>query len=232
MSHQRMVYVVDQDQETRRALTANLAAIGAEAWPFASGGEFIEILPHLMPACILLDMDLPHGQALEVMAELRRRRLGWPVLATSARSDLACAVDTMKRGAVDFLQKPVGEAALAVALAPAWEALERAVEEDEARRSAQERIARLTPREVDIALALLRGLPNKSVAYQLGISVRTVEMHRAHIMAKLGVRSLAEAALLATHAGVGLMPPASSSVAPRPAPRLVPPPSYLARRHA
>lgn len=232
MSHQRMVYVVDRDQEARRALTSHLAAAGAEAWPFASGGEFLEILPHLMPACIILDMDLPSGQALEVMAELRRRRLGWPVLATSAHPDLAAAVDAMKRGAVDFLQKPVGDAALAVALAPAWEALEQAVEEDEARRVAQERIARLTPREIDIALALLRGLPNKAVAFQLGISVRTVEMHRAHIMAKLEVRSLAEAALLATHAGLGLLPPGASPAEPRPAPRLVPPQPYRARRFA
>ncbi len=84
------------------------------------------------------------------------------------------------------------------------------MQEAETRRAAQERVARLTPREVDIALALLSGRPNKGVAHDLGISVRTVEMHRAHIMAKLGVRSLAEAAVIATQAGLLVPPPCSA----------------------
>ena len=136
-----------------------------------------------------------------------------PVVALSARREVALAVETMKLGALDFLEKPVSAPALAAALAPAWKALEISVEESEARRSAQERVARLTAREVDISMALLGGWPNKTVAHEFGISVRTVEMHRAHIMAKLGVRSLAEVALLATQAGLDLK---RTSTAPRP----------------
>jgi len=202
MSRQLTVYVIDDDIEVRRFMSSHLSAIGAEAWPFASGAEFLEIVDHLMPACILLDMEMPHIPGLDVLAELVRRGVDWPVIGLSARDELAVAVEAMKLGAIDFLKKPVSEASLNSALAPAWIVLEKSVQTNEARRAAQERVGKLTPREVDIALALLRGQANKTVAHQLGISVRTVEMHRAHIMAKLGVKSLAEAAVLATQAGL------------------------------
>jgi two-component system response regulator FixJ len=202
MSHQRTVYVVDNDLETRRSLTINLASIGAEAWPFGSGGEFLEIFGHLMPGCILLDLDAEEG--LEVLAALVRRETGWPILAMSAEPRVDVAVQAMKLGALDFLEKPVDSAKLAAALLPAWNALEASLEQGEARRIAQERLGRLTARELDISLALFGGRSNKMVAHELGISVRTVEMHRAHIMAKLGVKSIAEAAVMATHAGLAI----------------------------
>ena len=200
MSHQRTVYVVDHDVEARRSLVINLASIGAEAWPFGGGSEFLEIFGHLMPGCVLLDMDGPDG--LEILAALVARETGWPILAMSGRPDVALAVEAMKLGALDFLEKPVDATKLAAALQPAWAALEASLEQGEARRVAQERLARLTARELDISLALFSGRSNKAVAHDLGISVRTVEMHRAHIMAKLGVKSIAEAAVMATHAGV------------------------------
>jgi two-component system response regulator FixJ len=239
MSHQRTVYVLDQDLASRRSLTGFLAAIGAEAWPFQSGGEFLEILDHLMPACILLDMEIEQPSGLEVLRLLAGRQIGWPVVALSARAEVAVAVEAMKLGALDFLEKPVTPSQLSAALMPAWAALEKSVEAAESRRVAQERVARLTPREVDIACALLSGRANKGVAHDFGISVRTVEMHRAHIMTKLGVKSLAEAAVLATRSGLllptsavaareGRAPPAP----PRPAQLSPPPPGqqYLARR--
>ena len=217
MSHQRTVYVIDRDLESRRALTGHLAAIGAEAWPFQSGLEFLEIVDHLMPACILLDMDIGRPDGIEVLRILQERQSGWPVIGLSAQPKLAVAVQAMKLGALDFLEKPVPGSALAEALIPAWSALERSIEEGEARRTAQERVARLTPREVDIAVALLAGRPNKAVAHEFGISVRTVEMHRAHIMAKLGVKSLAEAAAIASRAGLA---PAAARPAQAPQQRL------------
>lgn len=210
MSHQRTVYVIDQDLQSRRSLTGFLASIGAEAWPFPSGAEFIEIIDHLMPACILLDMEISGPSGIELLALLSKRQSGWPVVALSGRPDVRTAVQAMKLGALDFLEKPVNPSILSAALIPAWSALEKSVEEAEARRSAQERVGRLTPREVDIALALLSGRPNKGVAHDLGISVRTVEMHRAHIMAKLGVKSLAEAAMLASQSGL-LVPPSGAA---------------------
>lgn len=214
MAHQRTVYVVDDDLETRRSLTINLASIGAEAWPFGGGVEFLDILGHLMPGCVLLDMDCSDG--LDILAALVRRETGWPILAMSAAPRVDVAVAAMKLGALDFLEKPVDAAKLAAALIPAWNALEASLEQGEARRIAQDRLARLTARELDISLALFGGRSNKAVAHDLGISVRTVEMHRAHVMAKLGVKSIAEAAVMATHAGLPI------AQRPRVAPVLTP----------
>jgi two-component system response regulator FixJ len=211
MSHQRTVYLIDPDIESRRSTTRHLATVGAEAWPFPSGGEFLELFDHLMPACILLDMDVEQPSGLEMLRLIATRPSLWPVIALSGRPDVAVAVEAMKLGAQDYIEKPAGAAALSAALLPAWAALERSIQAAETQRAAQDRVSRLTPREVDIAAALLSGRPNKGVAYDLGISVRTVEMHRAHIMAKLGVRSLAEAAVIATQAGL-LVSPACSAI--------------------
>jgi two-component system response regulator FixJ len=220
MSHQRTVYVVDRDLASRRALNSHLARIGAEAWPFVGGAEFLDILDHLMPACVLLDMEAGPG-GLEIIAELAHRRPGWPVVAMSAAPEVAVAVDAMKLGALDFLEKPIEAASLAAALFPAWGSLERSLEQNETRRLAGERLGRLTPRELDIALSLFAGHSNKAVAHLLGISVRTVEMHRAHIMAKLGVKTLAEAAVLATQSGIAAAPPRSAPPAQSFAPSAV-----------
>ncbi|HEY0113029.1 MAG TPA: response regulator [Allosphingosinicella sp.] len=219
MSHQRTVYVIDDDLESRRSFTIQLAAIGAEAWPFATAEEFVEIAGHLMPACILLDMDIEAPTGLEVLGLLKDRGIAWPIIAMSGASQVSVAVEAMKLGALDFLEKPVHAPKLAAALIPAWSALESSLAQGEARRQAQELMGRLTPREFDIALALFAGHSNKVVAHDLGISVRTVEMHRAHIMAKLGVRSIAEAAVMATHAGLatrGGTAPAVRPAAPAP----------------
>jgi two-component system response regulator FixJ len=222
MSQQRRVYVVGQDVEVRRLLTQYVGVIGAEAWPFARGADFLEILDHLAPGCVLLDMDESDLPGIDILAEMLARQIAWPVIAVSAREDLQLAIRTMKLGALDFLHLPLGRDALALALAPAWQALERVVEAGESRRAAQERLARLTAREMDVLLALLGGRSNKAIAHDLGISIRTVEMHRAHTMAKLDVRSLAEAALLAPQAGLDLTGPGpgaekerSAALAPR-----------------
>ena len=215
MSHHRRVYVVARDLEVRRLLTQYVGGVGAEAWPFGSGADFLKILEHLEPACVLLDMDVDDRAGIEILAEMAARGSGWPVIAMSAREELSLAIEAMKLGALDFLRLPPNREVLALALAPAWKALEQAVTAGAARREAQERLARLTAREVDVSLALLNGGSNKTIAHQFGISVRTVEMHRAHIMAKLGVRSLAEAALLATQAGVDLSRRMSGAPRPR-----------------
>jgi two-component system response regulator FixJ len=206
MPHQRTVYLVDPDTDSRRSTAGHLGSTGAEVWSFQTAGEFLEIIDHLMPACILLDMDVEQPSGLEMLQLIAARPSAWPVIALSGRTEVSVAVDAMKLGAQDYLQKPVGAAALSAALILAWSVLERSIEASETRDAAQERVSRLTPREIDIALALLSGRPNKSVAYVLDISVRTVEMHRAHLLAKLGVRSLAEATVIATQAGLLVSP--------------------------
>jgi len=202
MSHQRTVYLIDDLAADRRILGAQLTALGAEAWPFASGSEFLGMVDHLPPACVLLNIEAGSMDGLTVLAELVRREIDWPVIAVSAGDDLRVAIGAMKLGAIDFLRKPLEPEPLAAALAFAGSALEKLIEASEARLQAQGKAAKLTPREKDIALALLSGEGNKSTAHQLGISVRTVEMHRSNIMAKLGARSLAEAAVLLMQAGL------------------------------
>lgn len=211
MSHQRRVYVVGGDPKVRRLLTGHVGAVGAEAWPFASGADFLGILEHLAPACLLIDMDECDVPGIEILAELVARSVAWPAIAVSGREELQLAIETMKLGALDFLRLPLNREVLALALAPAWKALEQVVEAAESRRVAQERLARLTAREMDVLLALLGGGFNKAIAHDFGISVRTVEMHRAHLMAKLEVKSLAEAALLAPQAGLEVPSSAATS---------------------
>lgn len=202
MSHQRTVYLIDDDAAMRRSLAAQLAGDGMDVWPFAGGAEFIAMIGHLRPSCILLDMEMPHVGGLDVLAELVRLEIDWPVIALSSRGDLRVAVEAMKLGALDFLEKPLQREPLENAIDFAWATLERSLEAGRARQEARERVSRLTRREADIALALMRGMANKSAAHELGISVRTVEMHRAHILEKLGVKSLAEAAVLMSQAGL------------------------------
>lgn len=213
MSHYRRVYVVARDVETRRLLTRHVSASGAETWPFPGGVEFLKMIEHLEPGCVLLDLDVGDVAGIDILGELGQRRPCWPVIAMSASDELQPAIEAMKLGAIDFQRLPPDRELLVRALESGWNGLEQKMEACTAQREAQEQLARLTAREIDVSLALLHGGSNKTIAHEFGISVRTVEMHRAHIMAKLGVRSLAEVALLATQAGLDLK---RASTAPRP----------------
>ena len=210
----RTVYLIDDDPASRRALAARLADLGLEAWPFAGAAHFVGMIDSLAPSCTLLSGDMVAPEALTLLRELAGRRPGWPVLVIAARTELAVAVLAMKLGAADFLLQPVAPARLAEALAAAGAMLDKASSADDARREVRERIAALTPRERDVGRALLEGMANKTAAHALGLSVRTVEMHRSRLLKKLGVRSLAEGAvliaqseLLADQGGVEGSPP-------------------------
>lgn len=198
----RIVYIIDGNPEDRRTLAGLLGEHGRSAWPFSDHGEFLTSLPLLRPGCIVLALGDPPSWGLTALADLRRRQVEWPLIMVGACDDIGTAVAAMKHGAWDFLQSPLDADTLNTALDLAESALERLLPETEGRRQAQMRLSTLTSRETDIALALLGGLPNKVIAYQLGISVRTVEAHRANIMVKLGVKSLAEMLLLMTQAGL------------------------------
>jgi two-component system response regulator FixJ len=199
METQETVYLIDDVSESRRALASRLAGCGAEAWPFPDPGAFLSVAARLRLAPLLL--ALPSPSALDLMDELAGRAMRFPVVAIAAGCDLACAVAAMKLGAVDVVDREVEIDRLTRALD---EARRRIAESEEAYTAcsiAQERVARLTPRERDVLRALLAGKRNKMVAYELGISTRTVEMHRAHLLAKLGARNLAQAATMLTAAG-------------------------------
>lgn len=186
------VFVVDDDEGVRESLSALLQASGFAAEAFGEGAEFLASVGPSRRGCVLLDVRLPDMNGLEVLTELAGRGVRLPVVMITAYADVALAVAAMRAGATDFLEKPYAEEAL---LTSVRSALRRDAEEadaaDDARRI-NDRLAELTPREREVLDRLLVGRQNKQIAYDLGISPRTVEIHRAHVMEKMGAGSLSQ----------------------------------------
>jgi two-component system response regulator FixJ len=183
-------------------MARRLAERGVEAWPLLSAGELLDLLSRLRPSVVVLSLSGPAQGGLDLLAELKRRGIDWPIIAYSADADVATAVAAMRLGAIDFLEAPLDPQLLTAALATARSRLEEFAENRHLIEEARERLARLTRRERDVAASLLAGNSNKTVAHALGISVRTAEMHRAHLIAKLEVRTIAEAAVVLSRAGL------------------------------
>lgn len=196
------VYVVDDDRDVRRSLSFMLGSSDIRAHPFGSGQDFIEALPDLDPGCVLLDLRMPQIDGFHVMAELARREVDWPVIVMTGHGEVPLAVRAMKLGAVDFIEKPFSEETLLACFGNAFPLLESRRDASRRRQEARERAGRLTSRETDVLRGLLAGDANKQLAARLGISLRTVEMHRGNMMERLGVDSLAEALRLAIEAGL------------------------------
>jgi two-component system response regulator FixJ len=199
---QKNVYVVDDDRDVRRSLSFMLGTAELASRPFASGTDFLESLDDLKPGCILLDIRMPQVDGFHVMAELARRHIEWPVIVMTGHGEVSVAVRAMKLGAVDFIEKPFEEAVLLSSLDRAFVLLKDRGETAQRKQLAQERVNALTAREKEVLRGLMAGMANKLLARELDISLRTVEMHRANMMDRLGVNSLAEALTLAVQAGV------------------------------
>lgn len=199
---QPLVYIVDDDRDVRSSISFMLGTSGWRTKPFTSGQEFVDTLDELEPACVLLDIRMPGLDGVQVLQTLVGQEIGWPVVIMTGHGEIPLAVQTMKLGAVDFLEKPFEEEPLQACLGRAWELLERVTEEERCQREARSSIERLTQRELEVLQGLRGGLSNKLVAHQLGISLRTAEMHRANMMARLRVKSLAEALRIASEAGL------------------------------
>jgi two-component system response regulator FixJ len=196
------VHVVDDDRDVRCSISFMLNAAEMQSRPFASGTDFLDSVDELKAGCVLLDVRMPDIDGFQVMSELAARGIEWPVVVMTGHGEVSVAVRAMKLGAVDFIEKPFDEDVLMGSLERAFVLLKDRGEKAERRRLAQERIATLTAREHEVLQGLMAGLPNKMLARQLDISLRTVEMHRANMMEKLQVSSLAEALTLAVQAGV------------------------------
>jgi two-component system response regulator FixJ len=179
-----------------------LGTAGFETRPFAGGGDFVEAVETLAPGVVLLDVRMPAPDGFQVMEELARRRIDWPVIVMTGHGDVPVAVRAMKLGAVDFLEKPFDDETLLAALDRAFGLLKDRGDKAERRRAAEERIGQLTAREHEVLRGLMAGFPNKLLARELNISLRTVEMHRANMMERLKVASLAEALTLAVLAEI------------------------------
>ena len=200
------VYVVDDDRDVRRSLSFMLAADQIRSYPFASGSDFLEALPDLDPGCVLLDLRMPETDGFAVLAGMAERFVDWPVIVMTGHGEVSVAVRAMKLGAIDFIEKPFTEETLQAALKNGLSLLVTREEQGQRRRRAHERVKLLTAREREVLQALLAGQSNKLIAEQLGISLRTVEMHRGNMMDRLQVSSLAEALTLAIEAGITAPP--------------------------
>ncbi|MFT4026204.1 MAG: response regulator transcription factor [Novosphingobium sp.] len=203
MSEQQVVHLVDDDEAIRRSASFMLRTAGLVVKTYASGLELLAAGKGLEPGCVLLDVRMPGMDGLEVQMALRERDIRLPVVVMTGHGDVSVAVQAMKAGAVDFIEKPFEKATLMDALEQGFAQLAQAGALARRAEAAGAQLGALTPREREVLEGLARGHPNKTIAYDLGISPRTVEIHRANVMSKLGVASLSEALRIAFAAGLG-----------------------------
>jgi two-component system response regulator FixJ len=204
MTGERTVHVVDDDAAVRRSLERLLDAAGFRAVSYETPMAFLAAAPGLSSGCVLLDVRMPGMDGLTLQAKLAKLDNHLPVVVMTGQGDVQTAVRAMKAGAVDFIEKPYEDEVLVKAIELALSLPRQSDRNREAAEAAQ-RVAALSPRERQVLDALVAGRPNKVIAYDLGISARTVEVHRARMMERLGVRQLAEAIRLAVMAR--LVPP-------------------------
>lgn len=199
----RHVHIVDEDTDDRDALRGSLQARpNLIVRCFRSGDAFMEQEAEIDDGVLLLGIDATGAGALDVLDAIARGSGRHAAVVLSARRDVALAVDAMKAGALDFVEKPCEPARLLGVLEQAFATLDRASAASRRVRAARAKIAGLSPREGDVLRGLIEGRPNKAIASELDLSPRTVEIHRAKVMEKLDVRSLSEALRIAFTAGM------------------------------
>ncbi len=196
------VHVIDDDPSALRGLTRLIRAAGMNADSFASAGHFLASGKRSGPGCIVLDVRMPEMTGPELQEELGKADYRMPIIFLSAHGDVPTAARTMKRGAVDFLTKPVDRDDLldAIRAALALDAEYRA--QLGVRGSARQQIEKLTPREHEVMSYVISGMLNKQIGVELGIAEYTVKVHRGHMMHKLGIDSVPELVRLCEKAGV------------------------------
>lgn len=186
------VFIVDDDPAIRFAMQALMDSVNVSHEIFSSGDEFLEKVGGSRPGCLVLDIRMPGLGGLELQEELLKRGSTIPIIFITGHGDVPMAVDAMQKGAVDFIQKPFRDQDLLDRIREALKTDEERRQEREAHAEVAERLARLTNREREVFDLVVTGKPNKVIAYELGVSQRTVEIHRARVMEKMQARSLAD----------------------------------------
>ncbi len=197
------IYLVDDEPSVRKALSRLLQSAGLEVAAFASAREFMAQSPAGRRGCLVLDVAMPEFTGLELQKWLSQTDSVLPVIFLTGRADIAMSVQAMKGGAVDFLTKPVNDAVLLAAVQEALRREQAAWQERGQRASIQSRLDTLTPRERQVLEHVVTGQLNKQIAHDLGTAEKTIKVHRARVMKKMGVTSLAELVRLAERAGLG-----------------------------
>jgi FixJ family two-component response regulator len=200
------VYLVDDDPDVLNAIDRLLQSVGLRVVTFLSPQQFLEDYDRNAPACLVLDLELPVLNGLELQRALEEEASALPIIFLTGRGDIASSVQAMKHGAADFLTKPVDDTHLIAAIRDALardQALRRV-------RSERERVAKclssLTERERQVLEQIVAGKLNKQIAADLGTSEKTVKFHRGNLMRKMGVRGVADLVKMAERAGVGSAP--------------------------
>jgi two-component system response regulator FixJ len=190
MTSDPVVYVIDDDDAARDALTFLLGASGFPVRGYASAQAFLEALPSLAAGCVITDVRMPDIDGIELLRRLRSNGIGWPVIVITGHGDVPLAVEAMKLGALDFIEKPYDADALLEAVRSALMAQATNAKRDTERAEVEERLATLSARERQVLDGLVAGQPNKIIAYDLEISPRTVEIYRANVMTKMQAKNL------------------------------------------
>ena len=199
----RTVFLVDDDEAIRHSASFMLRHSGFTVKTYPDGLTFLESVPEDYDGCVLLDVRMPGMDGLAVQNALNQRGINMPVIILTGHGDVPVAVEAMKGGAIEFLEKPYEKQALVGAIENAFALLDNQAVDDKRAREAKARLTDLTPREREVLECLVDGLTNKGIAQALSISPRTVEIHRAHMMEKLQADSLSNALRLAFLAGIG-----------------------------
>jgi two-component system response regulator FixJ len=201
MVDKAVVHVIDDDEAVRDSLAFLLDVNGYKAEAFETSNAFLSKTVESSPACIVSDIRMPGMNGIELVRRLKSDGVTCPVILITGHGDVALAVEAMKAGAVDFIEKPFDDTVLLSAIRAALDA-RPAQSESAARTDAEARLSELSPRERDVLQGLVAGKINKVIAHGLNISPRTVEVYRANLMAKTGARSMSDLMRIALAAGL------------------------------
>ena len=189
---QPVVHIVDDDEGLRESLAFLLRSANLEVRSFESAKAFLGELPHAMPGCVITDVRMPDMSGIELLRRLKELKIGVPVIVITGHGDIALAVEAMKIGAADFFEKPFDDDLLVASVRAALQQREDQTKRGAERAEIEHRISTLSPREKDVLAGLIEGRANKQIAFDLGISPRTVEIYRANLMNKMRADSLSD----------------------------------------
>lgn len=192
MAADPVIHIVDDDEAVRRSLAFLLASAGFAVRVFESPTKFLEALPELQSGCLITDLRMPDMSGVELLRRLRELKAPLPAIVITGHGDVPMAVEAMKAGALDFLEKPFDDETLLAAVERALKQHESLARQEEDRTAVLARLNSLSARERQVLDGLVAGHPNKTIAFDLGISPRTVEVYRSHVMTKMQARSLSE----------------------------------------
>lgn len=187
-----IVHVVDDDEAARDSLAFLLQSVGYSVKTYAAAAALLAEPPALAAGCLITDLRMPEIDGLQLLRELKKRQIEMPVLIITGHGDIPLAVEAMRAGAVNFLQKPFDDQALLAAVRSAFEGQQEQSRQTGQRSEIAARLDQLSARERQVLEGLIAGRPNKVIAFDLGISIRTIEIYRANVMTKMRAASLSD----------------------------------------